>query len=65
MCLHNAQRDDFILRPTRLHKADGDWFWNPVSGVLSKGEPAVAPSEMTPLRRRKRSDLSGGSDLAG
>ncbi|MBS0420963.1 MAG: radical SAM protein [Proteobacteria bacterium] len=45
MCLHNAHRDASILRPVRLRKADGDWFWNPLSGRLTRGEPPVTLSK--------------------
>ena len=33
MCLHNAKRDSFILRPIRMHRSGGEVFWNPLSGV--------------------------------
>ena len=35
MCLHNAKRDVFILRPVRLGGAQGDRLWNPLSGEVS------------------------------
>src|SRR5262249_2155800 len=33
MCLHNANRDAFILAPVRLLRQQGDRFWNPLSGT--------------------------------
>lgn len=33
MCLHNARRDTFILRPIRIHRAASTVFWDPVSGA--------------------------------
>lgn len=57
MCQHNADRDATILRPTRIAKADGEWFWNPVSGKLSRRLPEVVPPDpdTVGLRRRKAS----------
>jgi len=34
MCLHNANRDRFILHPLRLHGAQGEPFWDPLSGEI-------------------------------
>jgi molybdenum cofactor biosynthesis enzyme MoaA len=45
MCLHNARRDSFILKPVRL--ADGVW-WDPATGV--RGD---APAATTPVLTRK------------
>lgn len=36
MCLHNARRDRFILEPVRLQRRDGDWFWDPLSGKVTR-----------------------------
>ena len=63
MCLYNARRDASILRPLRLRKADGDWFWDPVSGLLSKGEPMVTPSEIGSVRRGGKKALFGRSNV--
>jgi 7,8-dihydro-6-hydroxymethylpterin dimethyltransferase len=46
MCLHNAKRDAFILRPTR--SADGRW-WDPVTGAWSD-----APSPLRPVVHTRR-----------
>lgn len=35
MCLHNAQRDDFILKPIKLASPAGDTTWNPRTGALA------------------------------
>lgn len=58
MCLHNARRDTFILRPIRLHRARPSLFWNPVSGVETTEfvEPA-----MTDVDARQRGRLKGRS----
>jgi 7,8-dihydro-6-hydroxymethylpterin dimethyltransferase len=43
MCLHNAKRDTFILRPVQIHRATSTVFWDPVSGVETTAlvEPSV------------------------
>lgn len=52
MCLHNARRDDFILRPVRMIAGDEDKFWNPVTGRLENDlRPVAVP--VLPARRRK------------
>ncbi|MEA2779520.1 MAG: 7,8-dihydro-6-hydroxymethylpterin dimethyltransferase [Rhodospirillaceae bacterium] len=52
MCLHNARRDEFLLKPTRIATEDGPTFWNPVTGELQQDpQPAGAPE--VPTRRRK------------
>lgn len=61
MCLFNAQRDASILRPLPMRKADGDWFWDPLSGVLTKGEPRL---EAGMLQRPRAKPLRSGSDVA-
>ncbi|MGE8452519.1 MAG: radical SAM protein, partial [Pseudomonadales bacterium] len=33
MCLHNARRDTFILRPIRIHRAASTRYWDPLSGA--------------------------------
>jgi 7,8-dihydro-6-hydroxymethylpterin dimethyltransferase len=43
MCLHNAKRDVFIFRPVRVGGAEGDRFWDPLSGAIS-----VQPIRMHP-----------------
>ena len=48
MCLHNARRDSFILRPIRVYRPGGDVFWDPLSGD-------VAANASKPMRP----DMSG------
>ncbi|MBF6989465.1 radical SAM protein [Cupriavidus sp. IK-TO18] len=33
MCLHNARRDAFILRPIRFHRGTSSLSWNPLTGT--------------------------------
>ncbi len=44
MCLHNAKRDDFLLRPLSL--ADGTW-WDPATGRAMPTPPAPQPPAIT------------------
>ena len=39
MCMHNAKRDSFILRPVPLTKGPAVVFWHPMTGELSKHDP--------------------------
>jgi 7,8-dihydro-6-hydroxymethylpterin dimethyltransferase len=32
MCLHNAKRDDYILKPIELNGVGGKHLWQPLSG---------------------------------
>jgi hypothetical protein len=45
MCLHNAKRDAFFLDPLRLERADGAWYWDPVSGELTRRKPPRPQTE--------------------
>jgi molybdenum cofactor biosynthesis enzyme MoaA len=60
MCLHNAKRDTFILRPIRIHRAASTVYWDPVSGVETAAlvEPFVINPGMSvrsPPKGRARS----------
>jgi pyruvate-formate lyase-activating enzyme len=55
MCLHNAKRDSLVLKPIRTPTADGEQFWNPVTGLLQSDPRPGAPRPL-PLRRRKGRD---------
>jgi len=57
MCLHNARRDDFILRPKQVEA--GRW-WDPVTGAWSGAAPApraVAHTRRT-LKGRLKAEAS-------
>ena len=63
MCLHNARRDSFILKPVRLHTQTGERYWQPLSGALSAGaatNPAAtpAPPGLKQARGRLRQTLA-------
>ncbi len=44
MCLHNAKRDAFILKPVKIYRAGAPLFWNPATG----DETADFPKSIEP-----------------
>jgi molybdenum cofactor biosynthesis enzyme MoaA len=53
MCLHNAVRDRFILEPVPLQTCDGEWYWDPLSGGLTRQRvPQGSPPAARGPRRR-------------
>ena len=60
MCLHNAKRDEFILKPVQA--AEGGW-WDPLSGKVSRaaepgpGQPKVVYTRKT-LKGRLRQEAA-------
>ncbi len=56
MCLHNARRDRFLLKPFRLPTADGEVLWDPLAGhpALGTGRP-----RRLPLKGRARLPVEG------
>lgn len=63
MCLFNAHRDASILKPVRLRKDDGEWFWNPLSGEVAKDKSTITASEIEKPRRARAEASRGGSDV--
>lgn len=59
MCLHNAKRDRFILRPVTL--AEGTRSWDPLTGRLSPASSARRDVAVFPLEYVKRVGRRGGS----
>jgi hypothetical protein len=52
MCLHNARRDEFVLKPIKAAGRDGSLYWNPATGRLqADSRPGELP--LLPSRRRK------------
>jgi hypothetical protein len=72
MCLHNAKRDEFILKPVR--SADGGW-WDPLSGRTGRrapagaggggGQPGVVRTRKTLKRRLRTSEAATGAAPPG
>ncbi len=58
MCLHNAKRDAFVLRPVRLRGAKREGFWNPLSGEITPEPiriyPMIDPGRKLAKGRLKR-----------
>ena len=48
MCLHNAKRDEFILKPVRV-KQQGAW-WDPLTGKIAQATPGHMARWRTPAR---------------
>lgn len=65
MCLHNAKRDQYILRPLKQSGADNRGWWDPVSG-RSAGRiedlPSHGPPSPAGLRGKKKG--FGATDAA-
>lgn len=54
MCLHNAKRDAFILRPVKVDAPAGGGFWQPLTGeVTGESIPQVTNPEQYGLKRTK------------
>ena len=58
MCLHNAKRDRFILRPVPL--AEGTRSWDPLTGRLSPASGARRDMAVFPLEYVKGVGRRGG-----
>ena len=60
MCLHNARRDRFLLRPLRVAAADGEVLWDPLTGhpATKTGRPRRVPLKG---RARLEADEAPGS----
>jgi len=64
MCLYNSRRDASILRPIRMQQMDGDRFWHPLTGGLTKDEPSIEPAAAALMRRKRRKVPLIGTDGA-
>ncbi|MBB4518638.1 radical SAM protein [Paraburkholderia fungorum] len=55
MCLHNARRDAFILKPIRIYRAGSPLYWNPTSGTETTEfvEP-VEPGQVGVVQKGRR-----------
>lgn len=64
MCLHNARRDSFILQPIKLHRQEGERFWNPLSGQASDAASEVV-IPVAALGKRAKGRLKQASPTTG
>jgi hypothetical protein len=55
MCMHNAKRDSFILRPVPLTEGPTVVFWHPMTGEFSKQDPGRVSADPNahPFKRMK------------
>ncbi|MBI4206401.1 MAG: radical SAM protein [Betaproteobacteria bacterium] len=56
MCLHNARRDRFILQPVAVRTPDGEQYWQPLTGLMTRNPDAPA---VVKLERRGPKRLKG------
>ena len=54
MCLHNAKRDEYLLRPIELRGTHKVRFWNPLTGALSEALPSRIEVQHTRKTARGR-----------
>jgi hypothetical protein len=59
MCLHNARRDDFVLKSIRIGKGSTGRFWNPISGEETDAPGSGRPALPGPKRAKGRARLAG------
>ena len=58
MCLHNAKRDEFLLKPTELQQSDGQVkYWNPLTGTVQAEKPVIDGVEHTRKTARGRAKV--------
>lgn len=61
MCLHNARRDDFVLKPVRIGKGSTGRFWNPIGGEETDSPGSGNSARPSPKRAKGRARLAGAS----
>jgi 7,8-dihydro-6-hydroxymethylpterin dimethyltransferase len=54
MCLHNARRDEFVLKPIRAAGSDSARYWNPVTGQIQGDSRPDEPPLLSSRRRKGR-----------
>jgi hypothetical protein len=65
MCRHNAQRDQFILRPLKQSGADNGGWWDPVSGRSARNfEDLPTDGSLSPAGLRRKTKARGVADAA-
>ncbi|HKA46308.1 MAG TPA: radical SAM protein [Burkholderiales bacterium] len=46
MCMHNAKRDSFILKPISIHSPSGTRYWQPLTGKSTSDGDTPIPGEL-------------------
>jgi hypothetical protein len=54
MCLNNAKRDEYLLKPIEIQKEGVVQFWNPITGGFQKNAPEKLTVEHTRKTARGR-----------
>jgi pyruvate-formate lyase-activating enzyme len=54
MCLHNAQRDRFVLKPLEVQQGAVIRFWHPLTGDRQERRPVIEPVALTRKTARGR-----------
>ena len=54
MCVHNAKRDAFLLRPLAIKHAGEQLWWDPVSGRSSEQPPTARAPQLSRKNARGR-----------
>ena len=52
MCMHNAKRDAFILKPVAMDTAEGKRYWQPLTGEIGEQAETLRVPQV-PLKRLK------------
>ena len=54
MCVHNAKRDDYLLLPAQIKRADKLMYFNPATGLLEDGIPVKIAIKLNRKNARGR-----------
>ena len=58
MCIHNAKRDDYLLVPAQVKRAEKIQFWNPATGALQNHKPEKIEVRLTRKNARGRAKVA-------
>ena len=58
MCIHNAKRDDYLLVPAQVKRAEKIQFWNPATGTLQNHKPEKIEVRLTRKNARGRAKVT-------
>ncbi|MGH8607102.1 MAG: hypothetical protein ACREX9_06695, partial [Gammaproteobacteria bacterium] len=64
MCMHNAKRDDYVLRPVKLNTPAGLKIWDPLGGISAAGDLREVPPTERAVQTYPLKYLKGRSRAA-
>jgi len=64
MCMHNAKRDDYVLRPVKLNTPAGLKIWDPLGGISAAGDIREVPPTERAVQTYPLKYLKGRSRAA-